>query len=50
MSKIFCFATNGPIWVEFRSENAHVALFCPGLSGYTPLFVPHSTQIGLIFA
>jgi hypothetical protein len=50
MSKFFCFAANGPISREFRSENAHVALFCPGLSGYTPLFVPHSLQIGFIFA
>ena len=33
MSKIFCFAANGPIWGEFRSENAHVALTCPRLVG-----------------
>jgi hypothetical protein len=26
MSNFFCFAANGPIWGEFRSENAHVAL------------------------
>jgi len=25
-SKHFCFAANGPIWIGFRSENAHVSL------------------------
>ena len=40
--KIFCFAANGPIWGEFRSKNAHVALlhsaFCASFTPNRPHF------------
>ncbi|AEE53402.1 hypothetical protein Halhy_5578 [Haliscomenobacter hydrossis DSM 1100] len=41
MSKIFCFAANGPIEGEFRSENAHVALLHSAFRASFTLNRPH---------
>jgi hypothetical protein len=44
MSKIFCFAANGPIWSEFRSENAHVAMLH---SAFRASFTPNRPHFRL---
>ncbi len=44
MSKIFCFAANGLIWSEFRSENAHVALLH---SAFRASFTPNRPHFRL---
>jgi hypothetical protein len=40
MSKIFCFAANGPIWAEFRLKQKYLGMLLVVLAGVLSAYYP----------